>query len=521
MRTFAGLLTAALAVILSLAACGKGGEGPGNPEKSPVRVAGVFMHEESVSLAAGSGGKAGFTITPSSASNQNVTWQSSNPSVVRIDAGGNMSALQEGQATVTVTTDDGGFKATCNVTVVAGLVLVTRLAVVPQVAAIEAGSWSIVSASIAPENATNKSVRWSSSDTSVARVDTDGKVTAIKAGGTATITCATQDGSNRTASCTVSVVTADPDNILNGKNIPDPVFLAYCIGQLSRWDSNKDGKLYADEARAVKSIDVANVRGTTISSLEGIGLFSGITYLDCSLNNLTSLDVSGNSSLTELYCNNNNRLSSLDLSGFTALTVLNCSGCDLSVLNLSRCTRLVDLKCHNNDLVSLDLSRCGALTYLDVDNNDLVSLDLTGNRTLKGLICDNNSLRELDLSACLTLTSLDCYNNALERLDLSRNASLIYLSCDGNAISSLDVTRNGALESLVCNRNRLTSISIGRNNSRLRYIHSANNQLSADALNATFEALPASGEIAIYDNPGSGTCDISIATNKNWKVMTQ
>lgn len=69
---------------------------------------------------------------------------------------------------------------------------------------IEIGQTDTLTASITPTNTSNKNVKWTSSDSSVASVDQSGKVTAVKAG-TAVITVSTQDGTNLSASCTVNV----------------------------------------------------------------------------------------------------------------------------------------------------------------------------------------------------------------------------------------------------------------------------------------------------------------------------
>ncbi|WP_051624049.1 Ig-like domain-containing protein [Clostridium akagii] len=66
------------------------------------------------------------------------------------------------------------------------------------------GDTSNLTAIVAPDNSTNKIVKWTSSDPSIATVDANGKITAVKEG-SATITASTQDGSNKTATCTVNV----------------------------------------------------------------------------------------------------------------------------------------------------------------------------------------------------------------------------------------------------------------------------------------------------------------------------
>jgi Leucine-rich repeat (LRR) protein len=524
MKAHTGILTVTLSTLMLLAACSKGPAGSEpNPDPPPgddkVKVTGVSLNKPELLLAVDDSETLSATVSPSNAGNKRVTWSSSSSSVASVDADGKVTALKAGRVTVTVKTVDGSHTATCSVTVTANLVAVTGVKLEAASLTIAAEDQKTLTATVTPSGATNKKVAWSSSDPTVATVDAAGKIIALRAGATV-ITASSVQNPEQSTDCNVTVTAPDPDNLLRTTHIPDPVFLDYCRRQMTEWDTNKDGKLYAAEAAAVRSIDVANIYGNTIYSLRGIEYFTGLTYLDCSLNNLTSLDVSQCTRLSELYCNNNNRLSSLDLSGYTVLTVLNCSSCSLTEIDLSRCTRLIDFSCFFNDIASLDLSACTNLNYLDVDGNELTTLDLSKNRSLKGLICDNNRLTSLDLSACTALTSLDCYNNRLTALDLSKNSALINLSCDMNRLTALDVSKNGALESLICNGNLLASIQIGEENARLKSVYCSGNLLTAEALNTIFTSVPYSGTMTIYGNPGSATCDTGIAVQKNWLLTS-
>ena len=82
--------------------------------------------------------------------------------------------------------------------------LVTAITLSKETATIKTGNVETLIATIAPENATNKNIVWSSDNTDVATVDSSGVVTAV-ATGTATITATAQDGSNISTSCVVTV----------------------------------------------------------------------------------------------------------------------------------------------------------------------------------------------------------------------------------------------------------------------------------------------------------------------------
>lgn len=495
-------------IIVLLGAC--------EEENSPADLSGVALNKLELSLTIGDSETLTAVFTPSNAANKNVTWSSSSTAVATVDVGGKVTALKTGKTTITVNTEYGGYTATCLVTVIQGVVAVTDVSL--QNMTVPIGEQRSLEFGIIPANATNKNVTWQVSNPIVATVDSNGKLTTLKVG-TTEVTVITVDGGKQ-ATCRVTVEVADPNNLLSIAYIPDPLFREYCRSKMDDWDTNNDGKLYANEAAAVRSIDVANKFGTAINSLKGIEHFTGITYLDCSLNNLTTLDVSKCTRLTYLYCNNNNRLSSLILSAYTTLEILDCSACSLTSLDLSKCTRLTDLTCYFNNFESIDLSACTSLSFLDLERNELASLDLTRNRELAILICSNNQLPSLNLSNCTELTTLYCDNNNLSSLNLSNNSELIILNCDMNNITSLDVSKNLEMETLLCNNNQITSITI-REDAKLSRILNANNCMDTKALNDVFSTLPPSGSIAIYNNPGASTCDRSIAENKNWTVMYQ
>ena len=143
------------------------------------------------------------TITPDNATNKSVTWTSSDPTIASVDENGMVKAIKKGTATITAKTDDGGFTATCVITVNEGDKRVTGITLTPTTNTIKPGDSFIITPTVTPSDAADKSVTWSSSDSSIAKVDSTGKVTAQKAG-TVTITATTNDGGYK-ATCTVTV----------------------------------------------------------------------------------------------------------------------------------------------------------------------------------------------------------------------------------------------------------------------------------------------------------------------------
>ena len=171
-----------------------------------VSVTGVSLNESEIVMEVGDGAKLWETVTPSTAANKKVTWSSDKPEVADVDDNGNVEAKAVGEAVITVTTQDGGFTATCKVTVVGKVIPVTSVSLDKTTLTLTEGGSATLTATVKPDDASNKQVTWESDKVAVATVDENGKVTAVKAG-TAVITVTTKDG-GKTAKCTVTVKAA-------------------------------------------------------------------------------------------------------------------------------------------------------------------------------------------------------------------------------------------------------------------------------------------------------------------------
>lgn len=184
-----------------------------------IPVTGVTLNKTALTLNIGASETLTATVAPADATNKKVTWKSSDAAVASVDANGKVTGVKAGEATITVTTEDGGKTATCKVTVKPNLVSEITLAAL----AIYVGESKAITATVKPDDATNKALTWTSSDETVATVDATGKVTGKKIG-TATITATAQDGSGVSGSCTVTVlstvkkVTVTPANLTLGQN---------------------------------------------------------------------------------------------------------------------------------------------------------------------------------------------------------------------------------------------------------------------------------------------------------------
>ena len=256
-------------------------------------------------------------------------------------------------------------------------------------------------------------------------------------------------------------------------HFPDARFREYVM---ANFDADANGILESSELDAVDSIDFGD--GHWIyTSLEGIEHFWNLKYLDCGLQELTSLDVTRNAELRYLHCAAND-LTVLDVSRNTKLKRLTCWGCLLETLDLSHndsleylnCmeplndgtlksiilpsySKFVMLWCSGNQLPELVLSGCQELDSLDCHSNDLVDLVLPAGSCLQKLWMSGNHLEKLDLTNCTGLRYLDCRENALTDLLLDSSSVLETLYCESNNLRELNLSGCARLKTLFCDEN--------------------------------------------------------------------
>jgi Leucine-rich repeat (LRR) protein len=267
------------------------------------------------------------------------------------------------------------------------------------------------------------------------------------------------------------------------------------------------------------TLEGLDCRFNRLSALE-VSNNTALTFLDCSNNQICALDVSNNTGLTELGCGGN-LLSALDVSNNTALTYLGCHANRLDALDVSMNRALTWLDCYDNRLSALVVLNHTALTYLNCFENQLSALDVSKNTGLTVLDCGANRLSALDVSKNTALARLSCFNNRLSALDVSNNMMLALFDCRFNRLDALDVSNHTGLTELSCNGNLLSALDVS-GNTGLRILNCSDNRLSVDALNKIFMDLPDSPKavlMAIGSNPGTDTCDRSVAENKNWNVI--
>lgn len=274
---------------------------------------------------------------------------------------------------------------------------------------------------------------------------------------------------------------ADDSVAINDTNFPDSGFRGYVE---KNCDTNKDGKLSADEIANVTSIVSFFWSPNKVSSLKGIEYFTSLQTLYCSGDNLTELDLTNNTELKSLTCSSN-KLTTLNVSGLNALQSIDCKENSLTSLDLSGCKNINIIYCENNQLTSLNLKGCKSLASLSCENNQLTALDLSDCKDINAIYCQNNQLASLNLDGCTSFEVLNCGNNKLTSLDVSNNKilkliagednqltslnfegcdSLLIIQCENNQLTSLDLSTNKKLTTLWCYNNHLTSLDTNQNN---------------------------------------------------------
>ena len=219
----------------------------------------------------------------------------------------------------------------------------------------------------------------------------------------------------------------------------------------------------------------------TFTSLQGLELFPNLTKLDIRDRFMTSLDLSLCPGLTWVDCSRNDLTSLVISDSNQQLQVLSCAYNPLSVLDVSKAVNLTSLNASHSHLQTLTLPDTGTLTYLNLEWSHLADLTLPAGVQLTELLVNTCRLEELDVSSQTKLQKLNCANNQLhsltlgdagqlQNLDVSYNllqelplgnlSQLAYLNCANNLLRELDLTAVGNLLELRCDNNSLTALDV-------------------------------------------------------------
>lgn len=191
-------------------------------------VTSIKLSKKSISLNKGKKYTLKASIAPKNAANKAVVWKSSNAKIASVSSKGVVTAKSAGTATITATAKDGsGKKSSCKVTIKGSsnskiLIQELKFDIKERIIVLLPDQYKDTSSKywifggfynedyyydpiIFPSNATNKTLSWKSSNTNVATVDTNGNITALRAG-TTIISASTTDGSKKTISYKATVI---------------------------------------------------------------------------------------------------------------------------------------------------------------------------------------------------------------------------------------------------------------------------------------------------------------------------
>ena len=247
-----------------------------NQQSATVRVTGISLNKSTLTLNVGGTNTLIATVLPSNATNKSVTWSTNNSSVASVN-NGTVTAHAKGQATITVTTADGGYSASCSVTVneVSTTVNVQGVTLSTNTLSMKVRGTANLTANIRPSNATNKNVTWSTNNNAVASVS-NGLVTANSVG-QATIRVATADG-GYTDSCLVTVSEATTTTSVTGVTLNNSTLtmnkiggtqtLGYTITPSNATNKNVTWSTSVPTVASVNNgIVTANANGTTVITI--------------------------------------------------------------------------------------------------------------------------------------------------------------------------------------------------------------------------------------------------------------
>ena len=204
-------------------------------------------------------------------------------------------------------------------------------------------------------------------------------------------------------------------------NIPDANFKAYLVGNTAI-NTNGDTEIQVSEATAFNC--GIYCQSMSISNLTGIEAFTALTWLECSYNQLDSLDVSQNTALTYLYCYDN-QLTSLNVSQNTALTYLWCESNQLSSLDVRNG--------NNTNFVYFSATNNPNLYCIDVDDDAFSTFNWTGFYFVfdSQHYFSNNCSGTTEIQEQTTNKELLKVTDLLGRETKTTNQVLIYMYDDG------------------------------------------------------------------------------------------
>ncbi len=258
-----------------------------------------------------------------------------------------------------------------------------------------------------------------------------------------------------------------------------------------------------------------------------ISIYGKVEYLTVPYGNLTSIDISGNQTLSTFYCYGSG-LNNLDVTKNPNLKVLGCMSNNLTAIDLSSNPNLEEVIVSGNKMTSLDLTNCPKLKKLTASNNELASVNFANNKKVESILIGHNKLTSLDVSNLDYLKQINCASNQLTSINVDGCISLLDLYCVDNKLTTLNITDNTNLQELSCYQNQLTALDISKNQ-KLTYVAIHTNQIKEQAMGDIVNALPkikgvyAKFRVVHYKkSERTNVCtkaQVDIAAGKGWYVQ--
>lgn len=347
---------------MALASCDPKPNEPNEPENPETKVVSVEVDPAMLVLEIGESQLLNADVSPAEADNTTVLWSSDNKGVATVDAiSGEVTAIAEGSATITVTTADGGKTATCDVTV--------NPAPDPDMDVMAEITDPVFRAYCIDRMQNGRTMRSPSKERDIEQpawdTNRDGKLSPAEASA-------------------VMVILLEPP-VLGGKVI-SLKGIEYFRG-LTDLICSGNQLLSLDVSKNI-ALEWLDCDKNLLSSLD-ISKNRYINYLNCSDNHLTSFEVPSNTSLRELYISRN-RISSMKLPEGTTVLTLMCDGNGMTSLDVSGNPELNIVRCEDNEITALDVSGCTTMQWLDCSGNRLTSLDISQCLGLRNFSCTSN-----------------------------------------------------------------------------------------------------------------------------------
>lgn len=251
---------------------------------------------------------------------------------------------------------------------------------------------------------------------------------------------------------TLGLTYVPDDNFENYLETHDAAGAVVLVGDSSSMGNGVANDDYVTTA-SINSVINLNVTSQAILDLTGIEDFEALENLHSVNNQLTSIDLTQNILLKEIFLNNN-QLTNLDVSQNILLEFLDISSNEISTIDVTQNIDLDHFYINNNPITTIDMSQNIALEYFHCYSTELTSLDLTQNIVLFRLYCQNNSL-----------TSLNVKNGNNSNLNgqffnSSNNPYLTCIEVDDAVYSTTNWTNKDNASTYVNNQAECTALSI-------------------------------------------------------------